>query len=91
MAQRAYICLTDDNHWAVVAGDGSDIDRMILAVGAAFDENAINDAVADLEAWAQANDIELAAPEFPILCDWALEDLIEPEVFEQVFQDRTED
>lgn len=85
MAQRAYICLTDDNHWAVVAGNGSEADRIVLAVGAPFDENSISEAITELDAWAQANDIELAAPEFPILCDWALEDLIEPEVYDQVF------
>lgn len=87
MSQRAYLCLTDDNHWAIVAGDGSESERMILAVGDPFDMNAISQSVAELDAWAKANDILLSAPEFPIMCDWSLEDLIEPEVFAQVFGD----
>jgi hypothetical protein len=87
MSQRAYLCLTDDNHWAVVAGDGSEPERMILAIGDPFDMDTINQSVADLDAWAQANDIDLTSPEFPILCNWTLEDLIEPEVFDQVFGD----
>jgi hypothetical protein len=85
MSQRAYLCLTDDNRWAIVAGDGSDPERMILAIGDPFDMNAISQAVADLDAWAKANDIVLAPPDFTIMCDWTLEDLIEPEVFAQVF------
>jgi len=85
MSQRAYLCLTDDNHWAVVAGDGSEPERMILAIGDPFDMDTINQSVADLDAWAKANDIDLTSPEFPILCNWTLEDLIEPEVFDQVF------
>lgn len=87
MSQRAYLCLTDDNHWAVVAGDGSEPERMILAIGDPFDMDTIRQSVADLDAWAQANDIDLTSPEFPILCNWTLEDLIEPEVFDQVFGD----
>ncbi len=85
MLQRAYICLTDDNHWAVVAGDGSEPERMILAVGEPFDMNTINQSVAELDTWAKANDVQLSSPEFPVMCDWSLEDLIEPEVYEQVF------
>ncbi len=87
MSQRAYLCLTDDNHWAVVAGDGSDDERVILAIGDPFDMNTINQSVADLDAWAKANEIELSSPDFPILCEWSLEELIEPEVFAQVFGD----
>ena len=87
MSQRDYLCLTDDNHWAVVAGDGSEPERMILAIGDPFDMDTIHQSVADLDAWAQANDIDLTSPEFPILCNWTLEDLIEPEVYDQVFGD----
>ncbi len=89
MSQRAYLCLTDDNHWAIVAGDGSEPERMILAVGDPFDMDTINQSVAELDSWAKANDVELSSPEFPILCNWTLEDLIEPEIFAQVFDEET--
>ncbi len=50
MSQRAYLCLTDDNHWAVVAGDGSEPERMILAIGDPFDMDTIHQSVAELDA-----------------------------------------
>jgi len=86
MTQRAYICLTDDNVWAIAAGDGSEQERQIIAVGEPFDERRIREAVGALEAWADANGYTLMPPDYS-LSEWSLTDLIEPEVFDQVFGD----
>lgn len=87
MAEQAYICLTDDQHWALALGDGVQGEVILLAVGRPFVEGAdIRAAVAELEAWAHDNGYVLTTPEYS-LCDWALEDLIEPEVFDEVLGD----
>ena len=57
----------------------------MLAVGRPFTPGAdIREAVAELEAWAHENGYALTTPEYS-LCEWSLEDLIEPEVFDEVF------
>ena len=89
MAQQAYICLTDDQYWAIATGDGVSEEVIWLAVGRRFTEgftegDDIREALAELEAWAQENNIELITPEYSGQ-DWSLQDLIEPEVFDEVF------
>ena len=60
-------------------------DVVLLAVGRPFKPGAdIREAVAELEEWAQANGYEITTPEYS-LCDWSLQDLIEPEIFDEVF------
>lgn len=89
MGEQAYIHLID-NHWAVVTGDGIHGEIEILAVGRPFAPGAdIREAVAELEDWAQINGFELTTPEY-VLTDWSLEDLIEPEIFDEVFNDQSE-
>ncbi len=89
MGEQAYIRLIEDQ-WAVVTGDGIHAEIEVLAVGRPFTAGAdIRDAVAELEDWAQANGFELTTPEY-ILDDWSLEDLIEPEIFDEVFGDEPE-
>lgn len=86
MPETAYICLTDDHHWALADAQG------LLAVGRPFTPGAdIREATAELEAWAAENGYVLTTPEYSTL-DWALEDLIEPEIFDEVFgeQDDTQ-
>lgn len=84
MAQ-AYICLTDDNCWALADEGG------LLAVGRSFVAGAdIREAVAELEAWAYENGYALTTPEYS-LEDWSLGDLIEPEVFDEVFGNYPDD
>ncbi len=89
MGEQAYISLID-NHWAVVTGDGIHGEIEVLAVGRPFMPGAdIRAAVAELEDWAQANGFELTMPEY-VLTDWSLEDLIEPEIFDDVFGEADE-
>lgn len=85
--ELAYICLTDDHYWAIANENG------LLAVGRPFKPGAdIREATAELEAWARDNGYTLTTPQYT-LEDWALEDLIEPEIFDEVFgeQDDTQD
>ncbi len=85
MSQAAYICLTDDQHWALASGDGVSAPIELLAVGRAFMPGAdIRDALAELEDWARQNGFALTTPDYSI-GDWSLQDLIEPEVFDEVF------
>lgn len=61
----AIIRLTSDGYWALYAGDGSDADAELLALGPAFEPGAaILDAVADLEAWAVKYGYTLVTPAF---------------------------
>ena len=91
MAQQAYICLTDDHYWALAANDGAREEVLILAVGRPFSEGAdIRAAVAELEAWAHENGYVLTTPEYSV-CEWTLEDLIEPEVYDKVFGNSQDD
>lgn len=91
MAQEAYICLTDDQYWALATGDGVHETVELLAIGRPFREGGdIREAVAELEAWAHENGYTLTTPEYSVY-DWSLEDLIEPEVFDDVFGDTQDD
>ena len=93
MAQQAYIFLTDDQgdqYWALATGDGVQEEAVLLAVGRAFTPGAdIREAVAELEGWAHENGYEVTTPEYSVY-DWSLEDLIEPEIFDEVFGDQDE-
>lgn len=81
MKQPAYICLTDDNCWAIADEGG------LLAVGRPFVPGAdIREALEELQAWAYENGYALTTPEYS-LDNWSLDDLIEPEVFDEVFGD----
>jgi len=82
---EAYLCLTDDHYWAIACGDGAQ--EEIVAVGRPFTPGAdIRVALAELEAWAQENGYQLTTPRYSVE-DWSLQDLIEPEVFDEVFGD----
>ena len=88
MAQQAYICLTEDNYWAIASGDGAQ--ENIIAVGRPFRPGAdIRAAIAELEAWANENGYQLTTPEYTVR-DFELQDLIEPEIFDEVFGESTD-
>ena len=90
MAQQAYIFLTDDQYWALATGDGVGAEAVLLAVGRPFSPGAdIREAVAELEAWANENGYEVTTPEYSVN-DWSLQDLIEPEIFDEVFGNQDE-
>ena len=92
---QAYICLTDDQdgtqYWALATGDGVEAEFTLLAVGRPFTPGAdIREAVAELETWAQENGCELITPQYSVN-DWSLQDLIEPEIFDEVFGEQPQD
>jgi hypothetical protein len=85
MAHPAYISLNTDAEWTVFAGDGSEETLMPLAIGQLFEPGeAILDAVAELQAWADENGYDLVTPHYH-LHDIALQDLIEPDIYNQIF------
>ncbi|HLU09925.1 MAG TPA: hypothetical protein VK003_09685 [Oceanobacillus sp.] len=85
MSERAYLGLTDEQDWAIFYGDGTEDEPIILAVGRPFTPgDDIWDAVAELEAWAQENGYYLMPPKYSTRL-WALQDLIEPEIFDEIF------
>jgi hypothetical protein len=85
MAQQAYIRLTDDQYWGIAVGGGIEEAVTFVAVGRAFTPGTdIWEAVAELEAWAQENGFELVTG-YTVEENWSLQDLIEPEVFDEVF------
>lgn len=86
MAQQAYIRLTDDQYWGIAVGDGIDAAVTFVAIGRPFTPGAdIREAVAELEAWAQDNGYALVTTGYAVEDRWTLGDLIEPEVFDEVF------
>lgn len=86
----AYIHLTPDGAWALYAGDGSEAEPVLLAVGDAFEPGvAMPDAVAGLEAWAAANGYTLVTPRFAG-ADVPLDALNEPEFYDDAFGDGRE-
>lgn len=79
------IRLTPDGNWAVYAADTGDDDAVPLVVGAPFEPGAvIREAVGALEAWAADNGYTVTEPHFSG-ADIALETLIEPELYDEVF------
>jgi hypothetical protein len=85
MSERAYIGLTDDQQWAIFYGNGTGDEPYALAVGRPFTPgDEIREAVAELELWAQENGYVLVPPDYSTR-EWLLQDLIEPEVFDDVF------
>jgi len=83
--EPAYIQLTPDGDWAVYWGDGSEDEPYVLAVGQPFEPGAaMRDAIAELEAWAEANGYALVTPNYNPN-DVPLESLIEPEIYDDVF------
>jgi hypothetical protein len=85
MAQQAYIRLTDDQYWGIAVGDGIEETVTFVAVGRPFTPGAdIWEAVAELEAWAQDNGYVLTTG-YTVEENWSLQDLIEPEIFDEVF------
>jgi hypothetical protein len=92
MAAKAYIGLNEDNCWTLYFGDGSEDEKYVLAVGRPFEPGAaIQEAMNELEQWAWENDYQLDAPLYS-KSDVAITDLIEPEIFDEVFgaEDETE-
>ena len=91
MAELAYIGLTDDGYWALFYGDGTEAERYVLTVGQPFEPGAaIQDAVAELARLARENGYDVIVPHYG-LHDVALQDVIEPEVYDEVFDDYDED
>lgn len=85
MSERAYLGLTDDQDWAVFHGNGTEDEPIIVAVGRPFTpDDDIREAVAELEAWAHENGYTLTPPDYSTR-EWALQDLIEPEIFDEIF------
>lgn len=84
--QPAYIQLTPDNYWALYYGDSGEFTPYLLVTGRAFEPGAdIREAVAELEAWANANGYTLVTPHYHGGDDIALDTLIEPEIYEEIF------
>jgi hypothetical protein len=85
MAHKAYIGLNEENHWTLYYGDGTESERYVLAVGECFEPgDGIRQAMVDLENWAWEHGYELDAPLYSTT-EISLGDLIEPEVFDDVF------
>ncbi len=65
MPKRAYIDVNADGLWALYAGDGSDDEPQVLAVGEAFEPGApIREVMDALQAWADANDTVIIPPDY---------------------------
>ncbi len=85
MSDKAYIGLNEDNCWTLYFGDGSEDEKYVLAVGRSFEPGlAIQEAMDELEAWAQENGYELDAPLYSKTA-FDITEVIEPEVFDEVF------
>ena len=85
MADPAYIRLTPDGYWALFWGDGTEETPHVLAVGRPFESGpAIRQAVEELEAWAAKYGYIVTTPPYPVE-DLDLSDLIEPEIYDDVF------
>lgn len=91
MAEKAYIGLNEENCWTLYYGDGTESEKIPLAVGRPFELGMdIQAAMAELEQWAYENDFIVDAPLYDTH-DVSLETLIEPEVFDEVFGPYEED
>ncbi|RMF77289.1 MAG: hypothetical protein D6737_18175 [Chloroflexi bacterium] len=92
MAEKAYIELNEDNCWTLYLGDGTEDEKIVLAVGRPFEPGPdIRFAMEELEQWAWENGYELDAPYYSKNHDVIIEDVIEPEVFDEVFGAEGED
>jgi hypothetical protein len=90
MADQAYIGLTDDGYWALFYGDGTEDERCVLTVGQPFEPGeAIQDAVAELARLALENGYDVIVPHYG-LHDIPLQDVIEPEFYDEAFGDYDE-
>ena len=91
MAEPAYIALNDEQHWTLFYGSGSEPERWPLAIGRPFEPGpGIREAVEELEAWALENGYEVVTPLYGG-DDVPLENLIEPEIYDEVFGDEADD
>jgi hypothetical protein len=91
MPEKAYIGLNEDNCWTLYYGDGTEEQKYVLAVGRPFEPGpAIRDAMAELEQWAWENGYVLDAPLYS-KSEISIEDVIEPEVFDDVMGEFNED
>ncbi len=91
MAEKAYIGLNEDNCWTLYYGDGTEEQKYVLAVGRPFEPGAaIREAMAELEQWAWENGYILDAPLYS-KSEVSIEDIIEPEVFEDVLRAKDND
>lgn len=87
----AYISLDERNCWTLYEGDGTETEPTPLVTGAPFEPgDDIRQAVAALENWARQNGYRLIVPHYALI-DASLQDLIEPEIYEQVFGSYSED
>ncbi|MBZ0288608.1 MAG: hypothetical protein K8I30_13405 [Anaerolineae bacterium] len=77
MPEKAYIGLNDDDCWTLYYGDGSEDEKIVLAVGQPFEYGkAIRVVLDEMLAWAEANGYVLDAPLYS-KTDITLEDLID--------------
>jgi NADH:ubiquinone oxidoreductase subunit B-like Fe-S oxidoreductase len=91
MAEPAYIRLTTNGFWTLFQGDGTETEQSVLAVGEAFQPGpAISAAVEALEAWARDAGYNVITPPYGC-CDVELEELIEPDVYDEVFRSASDD
>ena len=85
MADKAYIGLNDEHCWTIYYGDGSEDEEIVLAVGGHFEPGEdIRLVMNDLLQWADENDYVIVPPRYSKR-SMTLEELIEPEIFEEVF------
>ncbi len=92
MTEPTYIALNEEQCWTLFYGDGTQSERWPLAVGRLFEPGpGIREAVEELEAWATENGYEVVTPLFGGDENVPLENLIEPEIYDEVFGGEADD
>jgi hypothetical protein len=85
MTPKAYIGLNEEGLWTLYYGDGSEDEKVILAIGRPFEMGtAIREALNEILQWAWENGYEIDAPLYSKM-DMSIRDLIEQEIFDEVF------
>ena len=65
MPKRAYVDVNSDGFWTLYAGDGSEDEPEVLAVGDPFEPGtSILDVMDGLQAWATENDYVIMQPAY---------------------------
>ena len=83
MPEKAYIGLNEDHCWTLYYGDGSEDEKIILAVGEPFESGkAIRAVLDEMIAWAEENGYVLDAPLYS-KSDLTLEDIIDPSEWDE--------
>ncbi|MFN8527452.1 MAG: hypothetical protein U0670_02435 [Anaerolineae bacterium] len=77
MSKRAYVDVNAEGFWALFEGDGSEDERVLLALGDEFVPGApINEVMDGLTAWATENDYVILPAVFTGSDDVNLDDLL---------------